>query len=160
MTSHVSVSPNQQTGRFTSLETRGAVAMSGVFGYELDLTQMTEDEKQAVKEQIAFYKEIRPIIQYGKFSRLINPEETNYAAWMFVSEDQQDVVAFSFRILSEAQPAYHVLKLTGLMPDKDYQNIETGQIIGGDELMTTGFYEEVSFEDFASKIYRFKMVTD
>ena len=52
-------SPNQQTGRFTSLETRGAVAMSGVFGYELDLTQMTEDEKQAVKEQIAFYKEIR-----------------------------------------------------------------------------------------------------
>lgn len=160
MTSHVSVSPNQQTGRFTSLKTRGAVAMSGVFGYELDLTQMTEDEKQAVKEQIAFYKEIRPIIQYGKFSRLINPEETNFAAWMFLSENQQDVVVFSFKILSEAQPAYHVLKLTGLMPNKEYQNIETGQIIGGDELMTTGFYEEVSFEDFASKIYRFKIVEE
>ena len=29
-----------------------------------------------------------------------------------------------------------------------------------DELNNTGFYEEVSFEDFASKIYRFKMVTD
>ena len=37
MTAHVSVSPNQQTGRDISFATRGAVAMSGIFGYELDL---------------------------------------------------------------------------------------------------------------------------
>jgi len=38
MTAHVSVSPNHQLHRITPFETRGAVAMSGNFGYELDLT--------------------------------------------------------------------------------------------------------------------------
>lgn len=46
--SHVSAVPNHQTGRSTSIETRGTVAMAGSFGYELDLNILSEEEKQEV----------------------------------------------------------------------------------------------------------------
>src|SRR5699024_5677657 len=64
---HVSAIPNHQVGRFTSLETRGNVAYFGVFGYELDITQMTNEEKEIVKEQIQFYKNHRKLIHSGNF---------------------------------------------------------------------------------------------
>ena len=43
--SHVSAVPNHQTGRKTPLHTRGVVAMSGTFGYELNLMKLSEEEK-------------------------------------------------------------------------------------------------------------------
>ena len=151
MESHVSVSPNQQTGRMASFETRGQVAMSGVLGYELDLTKMTPTEKAIVKKQIALYKEIRMTVQYGQFIRLVHTN--NRYAWMFVNSDKTDVVVFSFKILSEAQPDFKILKLAGLAPERLYRNATTNEVMGGDELMLTGFYEENQAEDFSSAIY-------
>lgn len=158
MAAHVSVSPNQQTGRTTSLQTRGAVAMSGVFGYELDLTQLTVAEKTVVKKQVSLYKKIRPIIQYGTFIRLLDPSKGNHCAWMFVATDKSVAVVFSFKLLAEAQPDFKRLKLAGLDPQKDYQNTTSGEIFGGDELMNTGFYESIQPGDFNSQMYYFKLV--
>ena len=42
--SHVSASPNHQTGRETSMEMRADVAYFGTFGYELDLMELTEED--------------------------------------------------------------------------------------------------------------------
>ena len=42
---HVSAVPNAQTGRSVSIRTRGVVAMSGTFGYEMDLNNTTQEEK-------------------------------------------------------------------------------------------------------------------
>ena len=47
-----------KTQRITDLAIRGNVAMSGVLGYELDLSTVTDEEKAAIKEQVAFYKNI------------------------------------------------------------------------------------------------------
>ena len=47
--SHVSAVPNHQTGRITSLHTRGVVAMAGTFGYELNLGKLSEEEKQEIR---------------------------------------------------------------------------------------------------------------
>lgn len=77
---HVSAVPNHQVGRITSLSLRGHVAMSGNFGYELDLTRLSDAEKKQVHEQVAFYKRIRPLIQFGDFYRVKNPFEENDAA--------------------------------------------------------------------------------
>ena len=71
--SHVSAVPNHQTGRKTPLHTRGVVAMSGTFGYELNLMKLSEEEKQEIREQIAEYKSYAPIIQNGLYYRLSNP---------------------------------------------------------------------------------------
>lgn len=73
MGAHVSAVPNHQIGRVTSLEMRGHVAMSGNLGYELDLTKFTEAEKTEVKEQVAFYKSVRALVQHGDMYRLSSP---------------------------------------------------------------------------------------
>ena len=65
--------PNQQTGRVSPLATRGYVAMSGNFGYELDLGNLKDEELEYVKEQIQCYKMIRPVIQHGEFLSDRNP---------------------------------------------------------------------------------------
>ena len=44
--SHVSAVPNHQTGRVTSLNTRGVVAMAGTFGYELNLGLLSDRRKK------------------------------------------------------------------------------------------------------------------
>ena len=63
--SHVSASPNHQTGRKTPLETRGTVAMAGSFGYELDLRCLSPEEKEIVRHQIQEYKQHYDLIHEG-----------------------------------------------------------------------------------------------
>ncbi|MGZ7215519.1 alpha-galactosidase, partial [Streptococcus pyogenes] len=50
MGSHISEVPNQQVHRITPLSTRANVAYFGAFGYELDLSELTEKELEEVKE--------------------------------------------------------------------------------------------------------------
>ncbi|WP_448668779.1 alpha-galactosidase [Aerococcus viridans] len=111
MTSHVSAVPNHQTGHITPFDTRGDVAMSGVLGYELDLTQLSPAEKDLVKTQVATYKEIRPLVQYGDFTRLESPFEGNETAWMFTNEDKSEILVFTFGVLNTAQASIHQVKL-------------------------------------------------
>ncbi|MBW7460921.1 alpha-galactosidase, partial [Paenibacillus sepulcri] len=101
MGAHVSAVPNHQVGRNTPLKTRGDVAMSGNFGYELDLTLFDDAEKTEVKGQIALVKEIRELTQFGLFYRLLSPFEGNETAWMFVSEDQSEALAVHVTELNE-----------------------------------------------------------
>ncbi|WP_100489173.1 alpha-galactosidase [Sporolactobacillus pectinivorans] len=157
MTSHVSESPNQQTGRSTTIDMRGDVAMSGVFGYELNLDELPEDELDSVRQQIKFYKKHRKLIQFGKFVRLDSPFVHNTVSWAFISEDQKKVLLFNFKILSEAQPEISVTKLKGLKSDSDYIEPATSEIYGGDELMNIGLYDfPVQQRDFVSSVRYFE----
>lgn len=69
MGAHVSVSPNQQTGRRSSLATRANVATCGSFGLELDLTACTEEELAEIAEAVRVHKELRRTLQFGKLWR-------------------------------------------------------------------------------------------
>lgn len=159
-TAHVSVSPNQQTGRETPMSTRSAVAASGVLGYELDLTQLSSADKQIVQKQVVQYKQIRPLIQFGEFYRLKSPITSNQAAWMFVSPQQDEAIVMVFNLTSYAQPSLTKTKLVGLNPKLNYQNIATKAIFGGDELMQLGFYDPVVYQDYTTKVYHFRAVTE
>lgn len=158
MTAHVSAVPNHQTGRQTPLKTRGDVAMSGVFGYELDLTKLSQAEQAAVKKQVASYKQIRSLIQYGKFYRLKGPHEGNQTAWMFVSPDQREAMLFTFQEQAFAQGALTKTHLAGLKPDLLYREEATGQVYSGAELMKLGLYDPVVHQDYTSKSYHFKVL--
>ncbi|WP_127507531.1 alpha-galactosidase [Paenibacillus humicus] len=118
---HVSDVPNHQVGRTASLEMRGDVAMSGNFGYELDLTKFGEQEKEIVKRQVAAYKELRSLIQTGDLYRLKSPFQSNETAWMMVSEDRREAVVFWFRTLAEPNAPLRRLRLAGLDPDASYR---------------------------------------
>lgn len=158
MGAHVSAVPNHQVGRMTSLKMRGDIAMSGNFGYELDLTKFTDEEKVIVKDQVALYKEIRPLVQFGDFYRLLNPFEGNEAAWMFVSEDRSEALVMYSRVLAVPHEPLERLRLKGLAAEADYEIIETGQQIGGDELMYGGAHVPTLYGDFQSWMFRLKRV--
>lgn len=68
-TNHVSICPNHQTHKSVSMENRFKVASAGNLGYELDLTKLTSEEFEDIKEQISFYKKNRKLFQFGKFER-------------------------------------------------------------------------------------------
>lgn len=156
MGAHVSAVPNHQVHRNTSLDMRGHVAMSGNFGYELDLTKFTEEEKNVVKQQIALYKEIRTLVQFGDFYRLLSPFEGNETAWMIVSEDQSEAVVAYFRVLAEPNDPLCRLKLKGLDASKEYLLAEDGHTYGGDHLMYAGLNIPELKGDFQSQIWRLK----
>ncbi|MFF2483299.1 alpha-galactosidase [Paenibacillus sp. NPDC058071] len=158
MGSHVSAVPNHQVGRITPLETRGDVALSGNFGYELDLTELKDEEKEVIKKQVAFYKEVRHLVQFGDFYRLISPFESNDTAWMFVSEDKSEALAVFVTVLAEANAPVGRFRLKGLDPQRDYVLEETGETFGGDELLFAGLPRPKLHGDYASKTYRFRAV--
>lgn len=160
MTAHVSASPNHQTGRSTSLNFRGDVAMSGNFGYELDITNMNDEEKQAMKKQIEIYKEMRNLIQYGDLYRLQSPFDGNITAWMYVSKDKVEASVFFYRVLNTPNDGLYRIKLDGLNPDYLYYIEGADQGISGKQLMNYGLNMplELGSGDFTSKLFRFKAI--
>lgn len=159
MGSHVSAVPNHQVNRITSLEMRGDVAMSGNLGYELDLTKLTEKEKEIVKQQIAEYKEIRKLIQFGDFYRLHSPFEGNETSWLFANKDKSDIMVFYFSVLAEPAAPLKVLKLKGIDVSKKYQVIGTDKVYGGDELSYVGISIPADIRgDFQSYVWQLKEV--
>lgn len=155
---HVSEIPNQQTGRYTPLLTRGHAAMSANLGYELDLTKLSQNEFEEIKKQISLYKEIRNTIQFGKFYRIENPFFSNTAQWNFVSQDKTQAVAFFFEILSQPAAPIKIMKLKGLDPCGIYRDVSTGKEYGGDELMYSGISIPLEKKDFRSICFRFSKV--
>ncbi|WP_317334241.1 alpha-galactosidase [Streptococcus orisratti] len=154
MGSHVSASPNHQMGRTTPIETRGNVAMMGNLGYELDLTSLPESDKEVIAAQVAHYKDIRPVVQFGKHYRLINPEQgANEAAVQFVYEGK--TVVTYVRTLSTIETIETTLKLKGLEEAATYRLQETGQVFSGAELMYAGLTVTLPQGDYLSQQYYF-----
>lgn len=150
MSAHVTAVPNHQNGRVTSLKTRAETAFAGVFGYELDITKMSDEDIETVKAQISCYKQLRGLMRTGDFYRLISPYETNYCAWEMVSKDKTEAFMFSCRILSAANFRDRRIKLKGLDPAAMYADTASNKVYGGDELMYLGIEPEYGREDFTS----------
>ena len=177
MGAHVSVTPNHQVGRVTSLQTRTLCAFAGDFGYELDITRMSAEEKEQVKKHVALYKRLRPTLQLGKFYRLLTPfaGTKNETAWQFVSADGKEVVVLYFKTLAESATPLRKLQLTALEADAEYEVTDylpaqrtsmdfggekslqmTGQGFYGDELMYNGLGVEKIDTDFAAYMWVLK----
>ena len=154
MGSHVSAVPNHQTGRVTPLDSRFAVAMGGSFGYELDPRKLTDEEREKLLSQTDFARRTEALRLNGTFYRLLSPFEGNDTAWMSVSEDRKQAVFTLIRergLVPMIPP--RLVKLQGLDPDARYRVNETGEILGGDELMTVGLCCPLSMGDAASLLY-------
>ena len=138
MGAHVSAVPNHQVFRNTPLNTRANVAFYGAFGYELDLSKLSEEEMEQVKQQVAFMKKYRHVFQYGTFYRLSSPFESNETVWMSVSADRTVAIVGYYRVLNEVNVGYRRIRLKGLDPDLIYHNSEDGRMIDGKQLMRAG----------------------
>lgn len=146
--SHVSAVPNHQTGRMTSLFTRGTVAMAGAFGYELDLGKLSLEEKEEIKGQIQKYKNYAELIQQGTYYRLSDPYQEEKAAWMFVSENQEKaLVSVVMQEIHGNMPVTYV-KLKGLKPDAVYENMENGEKLSGSVWMNAGIPIPIEMKEY------------
>ena len=155
MGSHVSACPNHQTGRTTPLTTRGHVAMSGTFGYELDLTKLTDEEKETVKAQCDEYRKYYDLINKGDLYRLISPwKDRTRSAWSFVSEDKSEALV-TYVVMKSSIYDRHYVRLKGLDENKKYLNEQTGQILSGRTLMNAGICIQDKMKDFTSCILHF-----
>jgi len=138
MGAHVSAVPNHQTGRVTDMNTRGVVAMTGAFGYELDLGKLSEEDKTAVREQIKTYHEAAPVILKGDYYRLSNPFEAEYGAWMSVDEGKKHAVVGAVLLNTHGNHPVFYIRLRGLAPERSYRDRKTGVLYSGAALMELG----------------------
>ena len=157
MGAHVSAVPNHQVpNRVTPISTRGNVAMSGgAFGYELDLSKMSDEDICAAKEQVKEYKRLSSVIQKGDMYRLLSPYEGNTAAWEFVSEDKNTVVVMYANILGEVNGAFTNIRLQGIDDDAIYADEKTGDKFSGAFLKNMGIYRR-NLVDFNSELIIYK----
>lgn len=164
MGSHVSESPNQQVFRETALETRANVAYFGNLGYELDVNNLWDVEKEEIKKQIQFYKENREVFQFGEFYRIKNPYNNNISAWMVKSNDEKTIILGCYKLLNHANEGKERVKLFGLDKDGDYKlSYPYEKEFKGDELMNVGIsmnddYFCNSGNDFSSVLYLLRKI--
>lgn len=138
---HVSAVPNDQVGRLTSIDTRAKVAYFGAFGYELDVTELSDEEQATIKQQVAFYKQYRKLFQFGTFYRLETPDTSdNVYGWETVSPDKQTAIGMRYQILNGANPAYIRYYFKGLDPERCYTVNDGLEVFSGAELMNAGYF--------------------
>lgn len=149
--SHVSVCPNHQTGRSVSMKTRGIVAMAGTFGYELDITRLSQEEKDMVKIQVEEFKKYYSLIQQGDYYRLTDDgRKSPYVAWEFAAEDGTEALlnVVTLRVRAYAMP--YTVRIKGLKPEAVYEVEGTGEKYSGAALMNGGYLLPVIWDDYQS----------
>ena len=149
--SHVSVCPNHQTGRSVSMKTRGVVAMAGTFGYELDITRLSQEEKDMVKIQVEEFKKYYFLIQQGDYYRLTDDgRKSPYVAWEFAAEDGTEALlnVVTLRVRAYAMP--YTVHIKGLKPEAVYEVEGTGEKYSGAALMNGGYLLPVIWDDYQS----------
>ncbi len=146
--SHVSAVPNHQTGRITPFHTRGVIAMAGTFGYELDPKQLSEEEKQELKEQIKIYRRYADLIQNGLYYRLNDPTVEEVGAWEFVSEDRSEALFNAVVLHVHGNMTVNYVRLKGLKEGCMYKEESSGNVYAADALMEAGIPLPVKMGDY------------
>jgi alpha-galactosidase len=132
-----------------SMKYRFAVSMAGVLGVGGDITKWSEADRDAAKNMIAVYKEIRPIIQQGTVYQLMLPTASDRVALEYLSPDRQQGVLLLYTMRdplagsTNAERLTRVLRLAGLDPNASYSMQSdaadgTEQILSGRTLMDVG----------------------
>lgn len=155
MGAHVSDCPNHVTGRTTPFETRGHVALSGTFGYELDVTKLSDNDKNIIPTQIVDYKKYSHLVREGDLYRLGNSADNGlWDCWMFVSKDKSEaLLTYVQQYVTPNYPA-PVIRLRGLDSDAVYD--ADGRALTGSALMNCGLAMEKLWGDYKSRLVHIK----
>ena len=94
MGAHYSTVPNHTTGRTASVEARMAAALSGTFGFELDLTAYTPQQIRQLHPFVQFYRDHGALLRGGELYRLL-PPDGHGAAWAVAAPDGSEAVVFA-----------------------------------------------------------------
>ncbi len=163
MGAHVSDCPNHTVGRNTPFKTRGHVAMVGTFGYELDVTRIPQEDRDAIPAQIEEFNKFNKLVRTGDHYRIGNMFEDNtWDAWEFVAKDKSEALFEFVQVLARPNERSRRIKLKGLEPEAYYyEESEPDKKISGAALMNAGiniakmWNGDGLYGDFCSKILHF-----
>ena len=153
MSNHVTAVPNHQTKRSISLESRSNMAYLGAFGYELNPSLLSEDEKKFIRKQVQTYKKYQQLILKGDLYRLKNPFESEEFGFQLISKDKEEVLIVLMRqqTMGVTMPMT-LVKPKALDPNKCYKIMDSEKVFYGKTLMNAGL--DISYEniDYATKV--------
>ena len=150
MGAHVCDCPNHSTGRTTPFATRGYVALAGTFGYELDVTRISEADRAMIPAQIAMYHRYTDLVRTGDYYRISSYLSNHeWDCWEVVSKDRKEAIVTIINVVGQVNVKSRLIKLKGLDPEKLYSlryfDMDTAdegseeKILSGDALMYAGF---------------------
>lgn len=156
---HVSACPNHIVGRSTPFETRGHVALDGTFGYELDITKLTQEEKEKVKQQIELYHRYDHLVREGVYYRIASWQENHlYDCWEVAAKDGSEAVVTYVQVLAGANVRSRKVRLGGLDEEALYRLEGTEKVYSGQMLMYGGVLAEAQEGDYVSRVMHFVKV--
>ncbi|MBN2221918.1 MAG: alpha-galactosidase, partial [Vallitaleaceae bacterium] len=121
ISAHVSGTPNHQTLREISLETRFHIALFGLLGYECNLNELSKEEQAEVREQIRIYKQWREVLQFGDFYRIRRKDLQNVSSWITVSTDRKKAVGMLMQDQVIPNQPHWSFRARGLEPNALYR---------------------------------------
>jgi alpha-galactosidase len=130
--------PNQQTGRVAPLSFRFHVAMQGVLGIGGDIAEWSAAELDQARQLIAEYKDIRPLVQFGRQYWLAAPQPIGPSAVQYVSSDGERTVVFVYQIRGLRGAGVRRVQLRGLQPLRRYRREIDSVESTGAALMAAG----------------------
>ena len=122
MGAHVSVCPNQQTGRSVPFNTRAKVAMAGTFGYEMDVRNMLPEEKAQIPGQVEQFRRVHPVVREGDYYRIASFRENHtHDCWMVVKKDRSLAFMTFVQVLATTNRPGMRVRMQGLDPEAAYE---------------------------------------
>lgn len=161
MGAHVSVCPNHAVGRVTPFRTRGYVALSGTFGYELDITKLAPEERSQIPHQIELYKKYSDLVRNGDYQRILSWSDGRDAdCWASLSKDRKSALVTFVQVLNHPNYKTRFIKVQDLKEDSKYRvsfpnenrNDWPDQILTGRTLAKAGFALRRDWGDFQAKL--------
>lgn len=142
-----------------SLKFKIDVAMMGKMGFDMQFDKLKDSELKFIQNAVKTYDTIKEVVWFGDIYRLLSPYEGNRMALMYVSEDKERAVVFTYSLHDILNPEDLPVHLNGLDPNKDYLvkeiNLpegkqsrcrESGHVYSGSYLMNVGIHAPIGGE--------------
>jgi alpha-galactosidase len=139
------------------LRFRMHVSMLGLLGIGGHLGRWTEEERAVAREEIARYKSVRDLVQWGDQYRLRSASTEPFSAVQYVSKSRDRAVLFAFRTHVARPTVLPPLYLRGLDPQRLYEVEGTGEVRSGAAWANVGL--RLSLNDFESTVREIREVT-
>jgi alpha-galactosidase len=123
--------------RVSTMKFQAHTAMMGSLAVGKNLLTMDADEQTELKEYLALYKRIRPIVHLGNLYRLASAWKKPYAAFQYLTQTGDEGVVFAFGQSMQFTQYPERLRLQGLEPEARYRVDGYGER-SGTALMTVG----------------------
>lgn len=153
MGAHVSDCPNHTVGRITPFETRGIVALTGTFGYELDVTRIPKEDRDMIPEQVAMYHKYNDLVRQGDYYRIASYSQNHkFDCWEIVREDKKEALITFVQVMNRANFKSRNLLLKGLDENTYYRIEGEEEVYSGETLMKAGMMIPNMWGDFKAKL--------